>query len=216
DWRVSSQFTLNYGLRFEHESGLRERDNHITVGFDPNATSPELQAIDAAIRKNGYTGPTLKGGLMFAGVNGAHDYQGNPPAVKVSPRVGATWAFNPNTVVRGGYGLFFAPWQYTQQSQGTIGYMGSTGRDIGFGGFTNTGIEINQIDPATLPKDASGRWDAAALRRSVPNPFFGVPGAGELGTSATILAGQLLRPFPQFANITKFQQTEAVRRQYHA
>ena len=87
DWRVSSQFTLNYGLRFEHESGLRERDNHITVGFDPNATSPELQAIDAAIRKNGYTGPALKGGLMFAGVNGAHDYQGNPPAVKVSPRV---------------------------------------------------------------------------------------------------------------------------------
>ena len=25
DWRVSSRFTLNYGLRFEHESGLRER-----------------------------------------------------------------------------------------------------------------------------------------------------------------------------------------------
>ena len=65
----------------------------------------------------------------------------------------------------------------------SLGYIGSTGRDIGYGGFTNTGIEINQIDPATLPKDASGRWDAAALRRSVPNPFFGVPGTGELGTA---------------------------------
>ena len=295
DWRVSSQFTLNYGMRFEHESGLRERDNHITVGFDPDATSPELQAIDAAIRRNGYTGPALKGGLMFAGVNGANDYQGDPPAVKISPRVGATWALDPNTVVRGGYGLFYAPWQYTQQSHGTIGfvrttamaqsaaesavpivtldnpfpgglirptgsalgiltgvggnidfidqhkgaprvhqyavdvqrqlrgemavsigYMGSTGRDIGYGGFTNTGIEINQINSANLPKDANGRWDAAALRRSVPNPFFGVPGTGELGTSPTILAGQLLRPFPQFANVTKFQMTEGGRRQYHA
>jgi hypothetical protein len=295
DWRISSRFTLNYGVRFEHESGLREKDDRITVGFDPNATSPELQAIDAAIRRNGYTGPTLKGGLIFAGVNGANDYQGNPPAVKTSPRVGSTWAVTPNTVVRGGYGLFYAPWQFTQQSHGTIGfvrtttmaqsapesavpivtldnpfpgglirptgsslgiltgvggsidfidqnkgaprvhqyavdvqqqlgadmavsigYIGSTGRDIGYGGFTNTGIELNQIDPATLPKDANGRWDAAALRRSVPNPFFGVPGTGELGTSPTILAGQLLRPFPQFNNVTKLQMTEGGRRQYHA
>jgi hypothetical protein len=295
DWRVSSRFTLNYGVRFEHESGLRERDDHITVGFDPDATSSELQAIDAAIRRNGYTGPPLKGGLMFAGVNGANDYQGDPPAVKVSPRFGATWALDPRTVLRGGYGLFYAPWQYTQQSHGTIGftrtttmlqsapesavplvtldnpfpdgliqptgsslgiltgiggnvdfidqnkgaprvhqyaidvqrelfgdtsvsigYIGSTGRDLGYGGFTNTGIEINQIDPATVPKDASGRWDAAALRRSIPNPFFGVPGTGELGNAATIMAGQLLRPFPQFNNVTKLQVTEGGKRQYHA
>ena len=295
DWRVSSRLTLNYGIRFEHESGLREKDDHITVGFDPNATSPELQAIDAAIRRNGYTGPSLKGGLMFPGVNGANDYQGHPPAVKTSPRLGATWALGTNMVVRGGYGLFYAPWQYTQQSHGTIGftrstampqsaaetsvplvsldnpfpagliaptgsalgiltgaggnidfidqnkgapkvhqyavdvqrqlggdvalsvgYIGSTGRDIGYGGFTNTGIEINQINPENLPRDANGRWDAGALRRSVPNPFFGVPGTGELSTSATILAGQLLRPFPQFNNVTKFQMTEGGRRQYHA
>ena len=213
----------------------------------------------------------------------------------MSPRFGTTWAIDANTVLRGGYGLFYAPWQFTQQSHGTIGftrtttmlqsaaesavplatldnpfptgliaptgsslgiltgvggnidfidqnkgaprvhqyaidvqrqlrgdmavslgYIGSTGRDIGYGGFTNTGIEINQIDPATLPKDANGRWDAAALRRSVPNPFFGVPGTGELGTAATILAGQLLRPFPQFNNVTKLQVTEGGRRQYHA
>ncbi len=260
DWRVNSRFTLNYGVRFEHESGLRERDNNITVGFDPNATSAGLTAIEAAARRNGYTGPALKGGLMFAGVDGNNDYQGNPPAVKVSPRFGTTWAIDANTVLRGGYGLFYAPWQYTQQSHGTIGftrstamaqsaaesavplasldnpfpsgliapsgsslgiltgvggnidfidqnkgapkihqyavdvqrqlrgdvavslgYIGSTGVDIGYGGFTNTGVEINQIDPANLPKDASGRWDAGALRRNVPNPFFGVPGTGELG-----------------------------------
>ena len=39
DWRVNSKFTLNYGLRIEHQDGLREQDNNITVGFDPNATS---------------------------------------------------------------------------------------------------------------------------------------------------------------------------------
>ena len=40
DWRVSSRFTLNYGVRFEHESGLRETDDHITVGFDPDGDEP--------------------------------------------------------------------------------------------------------------------------------------------------------------------------------
>ena len=135
-----------------------------------------------------------------------------------------------NTVIRGGYGLFWAPWQYTQTGHGTIGftrtnemaqsaaesevpltslenpypaglvpptgsslgiltglggdvefidqnkggpkvhqyaidvqrqlpgqlavslaYMGSTGVDIGFGGSTQVPIELNQIDPSTLP-----------------------------------------------------------------
>jgi hypothetical protein len=197
--------------------------------------------------------------------------------------------------VRGGYGLFWAPWQYTQTGHATIGftrtnemaqsaaesavpltslenpfpsglvpptgsslgiltglggdiefidpnkgapkvhqyaidvqrelpgqlslslaYMGAKGVDIGYGGSTQVPIELNQINPANLPKDASGRWDAAALRRSVPNPFFGVEGMGELGRRPTILAGQLLRPYPQFLNVSMQQTTEGGRRQYHA
>ena len=36
--RVNSKFSLNYGVRFEHEDGLREIDNRQTVGFDRAAT----------------------------------------------------------------------------------------------------------------------------------------------------------------------------------
>ena len=36
DWRVGSRLTLNYGLRVEHEDGMREVDNNFTVGFDPD------------------------------------------------------------------------------------------------------------------------------------------------------------------------------------
>ena len=46
DWRVSSKFTLNYGLRLEHEDGLREQNNNFTVGFDPTATSALSSVID--------------------------------------------------------------------------------------------------------------------------------------------------------------------------
>ena len=35
----NSKFTVNYGLRLEHETGLAEQNNNFTVGFDPTATS---------------------------------------------------------------------------------------------------------------------------------------------------------------------------------
>ena len=49
DWRVNSKFTLNYGLRLEHEDGLREQNNNFTVGFDPTATSA-LSSVDDSRR----------------------------------------------------------------------------------------------------------------------------------------------------------------------
>ena len=89
DWRVSERLTLNYGLRLEHEDGLREIENRQTVAFDQNATNP----LDARVPKTGLlAGRTLKGGLIFAGVDGAPEAQGNPAAIKVAPRVGATYA----------------------------------------------------------------------------------------------------------------------------
>ena len=295
DWRVNSKLTLNYGLRFEHEDGLKEIENRQTVAFDQTAVSP-LNAI--VPKTGGLAGRTINGGLIFAGVNGAPEGQGNPAKVKVAPRVGVTYAPSVNTVVRAGYGLFYAPWNYSRGQHGqvgftrttslqtndpttgvpgvsldnpfpaglvapigsslglltaaggdinyvdqnkgdpkvhqysfdvqrelpghmavTVGYVGATGRDIGFFGTTSGSININQIDPAVARAafpGPNGTWNSAALRAQVPNPFFGVPGTGEFGGRATIAAGQLLRPFPQFGNINQFERTAGGRRQYHA
>ncbi|MFN8058627.1 MAG: TonB-dependent receptor [Vicinamibacterales bacterium] len=296
DWRVSSKLTVNFGIRLEHEDGLQEIQNRQTVAFDRNATNP----LDALVPKTGLlAGKTLKGGLVFAGVNGAPTYQGNPAAIKPAPRGGFNYALDSKTVLRGGYGLFYAPWNYDTSTHGqigfsrntslsqsdpatevpltaldnpfpaglqkpvgsslglltgaggtvtfvdqtkgdpkvhqysfdvqrelpgnmalTLGYIGATSRDIGFGGTgAATFININQIDPAVARQvfpGPNGTWDAAALRASVPNPFFGVAGAGELASRSTIPAGQLLRPFPEFGDIQMIESTAGGKRQYNA
>jgi hypothetical protein len=67
DLRLNDKLTLTFGVRYEFDSGLRERDDHLVVGFDPAAVFP-VQA----------GGLNLKGGLVYAGQNGFPDYQGNP------------------------------------------------------------------------------------------------------------------------------------------
>lgn len=119
DWRVGPKLTVNYGVRLEHETGLTEKNDGITVAFDrtlnPGGTLGSLSV----------NGNPVRGGLVYAGQNGANRYQGNPPAVKVSPRLGVVYSFNPKTVVRAGYGIYWAPWNYQAvgaQNYGNIGF----------------------------------------------------------------------------------------------
>lgn len=119
DIRINSALTINAGIRYEYETGLSEREDRITVGFDRTAVSP-LAA---------QTGLPLTGGLVYSGVDGANDYLGDDRGGRVAPRVGFAWSANDKTVVRGGYGLFFAPTQYpfpSETSYGTQGYTAIT------------------------------------------------------------------------------------------
>ena len=77
------------------------------------------------------TGPPRQvlGGLVFAGVNGAKTTQGNQPAIKAAPRVGAVFSINDKTVLRGGWGLYFVPCSYPAAGTtgwGQIGYSATT------------------------------------------------------------------------------------------
>ena len=143
DWRVNSKLTLNYGLRIEHEDGLREAENRFTVGFDPAMSSPLSSIAIPADPIAGTPARTVSGGLMYAGVDGNKTTQGNAPAVKWSPRLSATYALGEQTVLRGGYGLYWAPFNYPSPSTSASNY--------GQVGYTqNTIVSQSRTNPVTL------------------------------------------------------------------
>jgi hypothetical protein len=123
DWRVTDRLTVNYGVRLEHETGLTEANDQLVVGFDRNAVSPLNVTVPADLVA-GTPARQVLGGLMFAGVNGAPSYVGDPPTIKASPRVGFAYSLNTETVIRGGYGLFWAPW--ASGVQNAVGYSQTT------------------------------------------------------------------------------------------
>ena len=285
DLRLRSSFTVNLGLRYEFETDLKERDNQITVGFDPNAPNPLASKVtDPALRDR------IRGGLLFAGVGGNKTHQGDPQKTKFQPRLGFAWTVTPGTVLRGGYGIFYAPLPLffpDATAYGSPGFAASTaffasadggltpadpngftnpfpqglrkptGSSLGL--LTNVGGNVDFIDQNNkqgrvqqysldiqheLPGGVAltvgyiGSWSnnmsingtsavarlninqlplenlrlGSTLLDRVPNPFFGIPEAGELSQSQTIARAQLLSPFPEFQTVGAVRKSDGIGR----
>lgn len=86
DFKVLPNLTLTLGLRFDWQGGLSEEFNRFST-FDPTAPNP-------------------------VGVLGATVFNANKAYGKanwnVGPRFGFAYSFNPKTVLRGGYGMYYA------------------------------------------------------------------------------------------------------------
>ena len=122
DWRVTQKLTLNLGFRYELEMGLTERFDRIQRGFDFSTPT----SVDAAVRAaytttyNAQTAAArqflvapeqfrVAGGITFADANNRSIHDADK--TNWQPRVGAAYALNDKTVLRGGFGIFMAPFQ---------------------------------------------------------------------------------------------------------
>ncbi len=97
EWRLRPNLTLNYGLRYEYYTPLRE-DRNLQVLFDIT---------------NGTLRPPTEAAYQSSKTN-------------FGPRISMTWSPNPNsagffgggrTVLRGGFGIFYGPGQTEDQIQ---------------------------------------------------------------------------------------------------
>lgn len=112
DWHPTSRLTVSYGLRYDLDTPRTERYNRINF-FDPSVASPLASS----------TGITsLKGGLVFVGVNGRNRYQFEPDANNLAPRLGITYLITPKTVVHASGGIVYGPSE--QAAAGTVGPYG--------------------------------------------------------------------------------------------
>jgi hypothetical protein len=97
DWRVTSKWTLNLGLRWDFNGSVKEADNQLNYAFDPTIVNP----VSARV------GQPVMGGIRFAGVDGAPDRPWKYDKNNIQLRVGTTYQLNQKTVLRGGWGKYF-------------------------------------------------------------------------------------------------------------
>jgi len=137
DYRITPKLTLNFGIRFEFESGVQEENNRIITGFNTTATSPLSQS-----------GFPIVGGVEYAGVGGNPTQTGNPMSVKPGPRVGFAYAPDSKTVIRGGYGIYWVPTFFSYQN--AIGYSQTTSINASTNGNYTPAVTLSNPYPNGL------------------------------------------------------------------
>ena len=157
DWKVTSKLTLNLGLRYEWSTPYNERNNQIQFSDFTGDTGIAVPIIvPGLIDKT----DNLLGTTTFAGSG-----HRNLPVDRNNwaPRLGFAYAMNPNTVIRGGAGVYYGLNVATNfQLTGTA--FGATNPIL----FTKDNFQtrtatLDNPFPAGFPEPQGQKYGAAAL-----------------------------------------------------
>ncbi len=148
-WKIRSNLTLTYGLRWEYSSPVTHRNNFIS-NFDPTLPNPGARNIPGALEFAGF-------GTGKAGVKQFADawYGG------FGPRVGLSYALRPGTVIRAAYGLMYDTNNGPAIVMNSQGYYANTTVSSTSGGVNpafnwNTGFPAIPLGPNLDPTVANG------------------------------------------------------------
>jgi hypothetical protein len=167
-WRLG-RLTVNYGLRFEYETGVKEKDGHMIVGWDPTAKNAITDAAQAAYLASGLQNQagmpatlSVLGGPIYATSPG-QDGISQPGAAMWMPRVSTAYQLDDRTVLKGGYGLYYDTLNAADYLAAQNGYSVTTTATIS----DDLGCTFKWPTPATgsrsfdpFPVRSDGtRWD---------------------------------------------------------
>ena len=150
-WRVTPKLTLNFGMRWDYYSASREKYNHFSF-FDPVGINPTAG---------------IPGRLAFAGSSGCGDacygkeYPEVPWKKGFAPRVSFAYAMDQKTVIRAGYGVFFAQAFYPGWNAG-----------MALDGYNLTQHFGTHLDPATNQADPNFYLDNGVPTPALLPPFI--------------------------------------------
>jgi hypothetical protein len=150
DYKVSSTLTLNVGLRYNLDLPRRESFND-TSTFSRTAPNPAAG--------------NRPGALIFGTTCNCNTKWAETYKKAISPRLGFAWspaALGRNTVVRGGYGIFYGPVQYTDSGAQSIQGYAATPNFFNSDGYTpaftlDAGIPAFARPPVQDPSYVNGQ-----------------------------------------------------------
>jgi hypothetical protein len=166
-WRVSRKLTINAGLRYEYEDGIREKDNRMLVGIDANALTSISQTAEAAYLASGVQNTpgmlptiTVRGGSVFATDSGQDGATWKGQSLWM-PRVSAAYSVTERTVVKAGYGVYYDTLNAGDQLPSQTGYnvTTTTGNSSDLGRSFLVNLNTGAGDPFPLRADGT-RFDA--------------------------------------------------------
>ena len=164
-WRLGD-LTVNAGLRFEYETGVRERNGHAIIGWDETARNAVTDIAQAAYLASGLPNQagmpasiSALGGPIYAGASGVSQ----PGEALWMPRASAAYLLGERTVIKGGYGLYYDTLTAADYTAPQNGYSVTTTSTIS----NDLGRTFRWATPATgaatfdpFPVRADGsRWD---------------------------------------------------------
>jgi hypothetical protein len=97
-WKLTTKLTVNYGLRWDYFTPSREKHNHLSF-IDPVGANPDA---------GGRPGRLAFAGTSYGSASFGREFPEESWKKGFAPRLGVAYAYNPKTVVRAGYGVFFA------------------------------------------------------------------------------------------------------------
>ena len=153
DFKVTPRLTLNLGLRYDY-GRPREEARGLFRGFDPDVPNPA-----AGGRRGAIVGANGQGGLKAENFGLVR-----PDRKDFGPRVGFAYSLNDKTVVRGGYGIYYAPVVYNDF--GNTGQLGYSPGSVNINGGLDAFITLENYPhvPLANPDDqAVGQLDRTDL-----------------------------------------------------
>jgi len=160
DFKVSQTLTLNLGIRYNLDLPRRESFDD-TSTFSPAAPNP--------------VAGNRPGALIFGTTCNCNTKWADTYKKAISPRFGFAWApaaLHSNTVVRGGYGIFYGPLQYTDSGAQSIQGYAATPNFFNSDNFTpafslDAGFPVFPAPPVVDPSYVNGQ-----------NPYYIAPRFG--------------------------------------
>lgn len=166
DIKLTRKLTLNVGLRYDLPGQRIEAHDRYRT-FDPDVINPQIGIKGA-----------LAGAAGQGGVKAQYRSLSPQDKTNIGPRLGAAYALNEKTVIRGGIGLYYSPILYGSGGNGSI--------KTGTIGYNN-----DDINPRPFGRNTPGNQFLSTFRS-----INSYPGIDVSGTSQFV--GVLAQAIPYF------------------